>query len=366
MTKTQMRSSVVLAALSIAVASSSARAQSTAFTYQGRLDDAGVPANGLHDFRATLFDAASGGAVVGSPQCADDVDVIDGVFTLELDFGQVFATASERHLLVEVRKDTGLPCADLTGFVAMEPRQKLTATPLASHAKSAFALDAADGSPANAVYVDDAGRVGIGTTTPSAQIHVKGTVPALFLQDTASAANQAGYVSYRNDAGVETAWVGYGTAGSPHFSIVNARASGNIVLEALTVTSAGSVGIGTATPAVKLDVRGDIALGASGQYQATAGEEKLRVIRGKVSGAGAILLGTGFTATRSSAGTYVIGFSPQFAAIPAMTVSAEWVAGTAYTAMTNGVLMSGGGVRITNGSGTLVDRDFYFIAIGPR
>lgn len=77
---------------------STAAAQSTAFTYQGSLDDAGAPANGLHDFRVLLFNAASGGVVVGLPQCADNVDVIDGVFTLQLDFGQAYATTVERHL----------------------------------------------------------------------------------------------------------------------------------------------------------------------------------------------------------------------------------------------------------------------------
>jgi len=36
-------------------------AQGTAFTYQGRLDDAGQPAHGIYDFRFTIYDSASGG-----------------------------------------------------------------------------------------------------------------------------------------------------------------------------------------------------------------------------------------------------------------------------------------------------------------
>lgn len=129
-----------------------------------------------------------------------------------------------------------------------------------------------------------------------------------------------------------------------------------------------SVGIGTTTPQAALDVRGDILLGTSGTLHATSGPEKLRIVRGRVSSAGTALSGSGFTSSRTRAGAYLIGFSPTFPAgsAPAVTVSAEWTAGSAYVAMTNGVLHTATGIRITNGSGTLVDQSFYFIAVGPR
>jgi hypothetical protein len=355
--------------------SSPARAQGTTFTYQGLLETGASPANGLHDFRFRLFDVAAGGVDVATPQCVDNVTVSNGVFTALLDFGQAYATTADRYLEVSVRQDTGLDCSDLTGFAVLDPRQKLTATPMASHASSAFTLDAADGSPSNAVFVDNDGKVGIGTTTPAWPLHVRAAGPVLILQDTNSAANQAGYVTFWNNVSTETAWVGYGSPGSADFTMYNGRAGGDLVFYAganrvLLARSNGDIGIGTgaAVPTAKLDVRGDIKLGPSGQYHATCGAEKLRVIRGKVSAAGGILLGSGFTATRSSAGTYVIGFSPAFPAgqTPAMIVSAEWTSGGAYIAMTNGVLSSGAGVRITNGSGTLVDQVFYFTAVGPR
>lgn len=38
---------------------STAQAQGTAFTYQGRLDDAGSPANGVYDLRFTTPPAAA-------------------------------------------------------------------------------------------------------------------------------------------------------------------------------------------------------------------------------------------------------------------------------------------------------------------
>jgi len=161
--------------LIVVLAAASARAQNapaTAFTYQGRLDADGAPAAGLHDFRFRLFDANEGGRQVGETLCADDVDVVDGLFTVILEFGQQFATADERHLEIEVRRDTGLNCSNATGFVTLVPRQEITAAPLATHAKSAFALAAADGSPTDAVFVDNNGNVGIGTTSPISKLHL--------------------------------------------------------------------------------------------------------------------------------------------------------------------------------------------------
>src|SRR5688572_28715495 len=154
-----------------------AHAQGTVFTYQGQLDNGGSPANGPHDFLFHLFDAAAGGLQIGSTVCVDNVSIIDGVFTVELDFGQQFATTAQRHLEIEVRSDTGLPCGDVTGFVALSPRQRVTAAPMASHAGSAFTLAAADGSPGNAVFVDNDGKVGVGTTSPAMQLHIRGAAP---------------------------------------------------------------------------------------------------------------------------------------------------------------------------------------------
>ncbi len=247
----------------LAFAAGPALAQSTAFTYQGRLKEADAPANGLHDLRFRLFDAAIGGAQVGATLCLNNVNVADGLFTVQLDFGQQFATVAERHLEIEVRRDTGLACSNASGFTPLIPRQLLTATPLANHARSAFALDAADGSPANAVFVDNDGKVGIGTLTPTHTMHVANALPTLAIQDTDSTTQQVGYVSYRDSGNVERGWVGYGTIGSPDFSIVNARPTGKIALQTFggggsVVLPTDNLGIGSAlAPAFPLHIRND-------------------------------------------------------------------------------------------------------------
>jgi hypothetical protein len=121
----------VLVPLALAAAAS---AQSTAFTYQGRLKNGTQLATGLHDFRFTLFNAASGGVPIGSPQCVDNIFVTEGLFTAAIDFGQQFVTTDGRFLQIEVRADSGLTCSNPAGLLLLGPRQPLTAAPYALYA----------------------------------------------------------------------------------------------------------------------------------------------------------------------------------------------------------------------------------------
>ena len=97
----------------------------TAFTYQGRLSDAGNPANGSFDFRFTLFDAATGGSAVGAPFAANGVVVAQGLFTSVLDFGPAAFAGQARWVQVEVRPAGG------GTYTTLAPRQPLTAAPYA-------------------------------------------------------------------------------------------------------------------------------------------------------------------------------------------------------------------------------------------
>ncbi len=365
----------------------SARAQSTALTYQGRLKNGAAPATGLHDFRFTLFNVSSGGVQLAPPVCADNVSLAEGFFTATIDFGQQFVTTESRFLQIEVRADTGLSCANPAGLIVLGPRQPLTAAPIASHARSAFSLAAADGSPANAVSVDNDGKVGVGTTTPSHTVHIAAIAPTLALQDTDSTTQQVGYVDYRDSGNVSQAWVGFGSAGDPDFSVVNARPGGDIVLlrlgggnvgigtaspsAALHVAGSGIfdglVGIGTSSPLARLDVRGDIRLGPSGQFSATSGEENLRIIRGRVSAAGGLSGGSGFSVVRTATGRYAVTFTQPFQGIPTVTATTTWDINLsdniAIEQISSGTVSFAVNNPVVGGS---VDTPFHFIAIGQR
>jgi hypothetical protein len=103
----------------------------TAFTYQGQLQQNGIPANGSCDMKFTLFDGDTVGAgQIGSTQPAAAVNVTNGLFTVPLDFGGGVFTGADRYLEIQVRCGSG-------SYVTLSPRQKLTAAPYALYAPTA-------------------------------------------------------------------------------------------------------------------------------------------------------------------------------------------------------------------------------------
>lgn len=106
------------------------------FTYQGSLQNNGMPADGNFDFRFALFDALENGAQVGGTVEVTAVSVVDGRFTTTLDFGDVF-DGTALYLQLEVKAD-GEP-----GYTILTPRQPLTAAPYASFALNANTADTA-------------------------------------------------------------------------------------------------------------------------------------------------------------------------------------------------------------------------------
>lgn len=107
-------------------------AQTSAFTYQGRLNDNGTPANGNYDLQFALKDAASAGNTVSTPITVAPVAASNGVFTVTLDFTASAFTGAARWLEIGVRTNgSGSPYTTLT------PRQPITSTPYAVRAISA-------------------------------------------------------------------------------------------------------------------------------------------------------------------------------------------------------------------------------------
>lgn len=124
MTKRILLKSAFFAAVIIFVFSS-AQAQTSAFTYQGKLTDASAAASGQYDFTFRLFDAASAGTQIGADVSLDNVAVSAGIFTVNLDFGaNAFSTNATRFLEISVR------AGESSGaYTPLAPRQEITSTP---------------------------------------------------------------------------------------------------------------------------------------------------------------------------------------------------------------------------------------------
>jgi hypothetical protein len=108
-------------------------AQGTAFTYQGRLNSGGSPANGSYDLAFSIYDTNTSGAAIAGPITNAAVAVSNGLFTVTLDFG---GQPSGKPVWLEIAVRTN-------GSGAMDtlsPRQALLPTPYAMFANTASNL----------------------------------------------------------------------------------------------------------------------------------------------------------------------------------------------------------------------------------
>jgi hypothetical protein len=109
----------------------SALAQSTAFTYQGRLTVDGTNVSGTFDFTFTLFDSPTNGNQVGGTLTNGLTPVAAGRFTVPLDFGIGVFDGTPLWLELGIR-----PSGSNVDYTVLSPNQALTATPYALYALS--------------------------------------------------------------------------------------------------------------------------------------------------------------------------------------------------------------------------------------
>ncbi len=102
----------------------------SAFSYQGELQQGGQPANGQFDFSFALFDVDTGGSPLGSAIELQDVRVVNGIFTVQLDFGISPFAGDQLWLEIEVGPDVATQPLE-----PLLPRQPVSAVPYALHAE---------------------------------------------------------------------------------------------------------------------------------------------------------------------------------------------------------------------------------------
>ncbi|MDO8628882.1 MAG: collagen-like protein [Phycisphaerales bacterium] len=234
---------------------SAAEPVGTTFTYQGQLKQSGVPANGTFTMVFRLFDAETTppGDQIGQ-LISLHVPVTNGLFTVELNdadqFGADAFNGKARWLDI------------LVDETRLTPRQKLTTTPYATTAFNVLSidghsLDAADGAPADAVFVDNDGDVGIGTSPAAGEkLHVAGD--ARF-----DGPNGIGVRNPNNlGANVRLTWLNdvprirWGGANAGSANGFDFQRIGDVSL--LRIQNDGNIGIGVTSPTTKLQVAGVI------------------------------------------------------------------------------------------------------------
>ena len=274
-------------------ASNLALAQSTAFTYQGRLNFNGAPVSGSYDFQFAIYDASAAGNLVTPPRSVNAVDVINGLFVARLAFGAGVFTGPARWLQVSFRT------AGKGTFATMDQRLELTSSPYSIRALAAGVADSVSAGSVvkslhglhddvtlaaganvtltpngntltisasggggggvwslsgNNVYYNG-GNVGIGTSSPQENLTIAGVASyntglkltgnaaagtGLALQNTGAGGHKYSLLSGGSSDGV----------GAGGFGLFDDTAAAY----RLAIDTNGNVGIGVATPASRLDV----------------------------------------------------------------------------------------------------------------
>jgi hypothetical protein len=166
--------------------------------------------------------------------------------------GSDFASTGPNQFLIRASGGMGINKANPA--TALDVNGTVTATAFAGSGAAltslprGHALDAADGLPLNALFVDNAGKVGIGTTSPALDLHVA----------SASGSASALIGQHHQSGGYTALWMGVSTVTNGYAYLQGVRAAGSSYGDLALNSSGGNVGIGTSAPTQKLHVQGNI------------------------------------------------------------------------------------------------------------
>jgi hypothetical protein len=300
------RSQTLLIALALLGGGSATAAPlGTAFTYQGRLTDNGVLVNGLYELRFVMYDADSGGSVVGGPITNSAILVTNGLFTVAVDFGPGLFNGNARWLETAARTNGAAGT-----FLVLGPRQPTMPAPYALMALAASNLSGtlpagqlsgtvANGQLANSSVTVSAGtglsgggtvalggsttlnNAGVLSITGNGDIIASPTNGAVALSTTATNTNVAGTIVRRGGGG--------------SFSAGTVTLSGNLNLPTAT-TTAGIIYAGAS-----LFVHGD----ANANFFAGVGAGNLSLSGNQNTGIGNNALASDTTGVGNTANGYL-------------------------------------------------------------
>ena len=256
----------------------------TEITYQGELRKSGQAVNDTADLVFLLYDAATGGGLIAGPISVNSHTLIEGRFTVQLDFGEGAFDGGARWVEIDVRSPAGSG-----SFVTLATRQAVTAAPVAL-----FALDGNQGPEGPPGPVGPQGDAG--PTGPQGD-----TGPAGPQGDTGPAGPQGpqgpqGVQGVQGDTGPQGPQGPVGPQGAPGDShwLLNGTS---------TYYNAGKVGIGTVIPFYPLEVRTNL----PGAVYATTTDSTGTGIWGQASSSSGVTVGVrGESVSTGGTGVYGI------------------------------------------------------------
>ena len=263
MNKKSILQSIPFILLLVCLAIQTSFAQTTEFTYQGKLSDTGMQSP-TYDFEFRLCALENDCTTPLATQQRSGVSVFGGVFTVNLDFSATLFPGADRWLEIAVKRPMEV------NYTTLLPRQKINSAPYSI--KSLFANDAnLLGGLAASEYVTTSsignsfirnsttlqtgnfnisgdgfvgGNFGIGTTSPLSKLTVR------TLTDNAGLVHSDGTISVGSYVGGSAFGGWYGTYSNHplHFFTNNS-------VSRMTITQSGDVGIGTTVPQSRLTLQ---------------------------------------------------------------------------------------------------------------
>lgn len=296
-----------------------------AFTYQGQLKRDGGLFSGSCNFQFTLWDEESDGVQQGDTQTLTDLAVLNGLFTVQLDFGNQF-TGESRWLEVQVQ------CEDDADPTTLTPRVLLTSSPYAIGLMPGAQIEGTVNSVSGVVRVVNhgVGTAVLGIAVPS-EGATYGILGNAFSPNgvAVSGYTENGGTAVRglaNDTGIgvhgeSLSYEGVrGTAHNPnHGGVVGVHVGGGFGVFGTSETGAGVVGDSTSW------------VGVYGESESAFG------VQGK-----------------SESGSGVVGTSTAWIGVYGESTQYEGVRGVAHNANHGGVvgIHNGGGIAVFGNSPT--------------